>query len=54
MVFFAFGLGESVKSCIGFASRCFYFLGLAITSRVRRGGSGLVGLFEGKGVAEFG
>ena len=28
MVFFAFGLGKSVKSCIGFASRCFYFLGI--------------------------
>ena len=28
MVFFAFGLGKSVKSCIGFASRCFYFLGV--------------------------
>ena len=28
MVFSAFGLGKSVKSCIGFASRCFYFLGI--------------------------
>ena len=28
MVFFAFGLGKSVKSCIGFPSRCFYFVGI--------------------------
>ncbi len=27
-VFFAFGLGKSVKSCIGFSSRCFYFVGI--------------------------
>ncbi len=27
-------------------------IGLAITSCVHRGGSGLVGLFEGKGVVE--
>jgi hypothetical protein len=26
MVFSAICLGKSVKSCIGFASRCFYFL----------------------------
>ena len=28
MVFFAFGLGKSVKSCIGFSSQCFYFVGI--------------------------
>ncbi len=58
-------LVHRVSSCIGVVLRLDVFIswgfnltscqiGLAITSCVHRGGSELVGLFEGKGVAEFG